>query len=154
MNSGNCQRESQVVAAVQAGEWSAELRGHLAYCSTCAEAALVAEFLQTEQRTAGLPAQPSAGQVWWKAQIRARREDAERALKPVWAVQRISSVCLLLAALFLIVRFGPQLQHWLNDLSEGAFNTSVPMAEVFLASAIAVVAVVSAGLTYLLHSSK
>jgi hypothetical protein len=154
MNLGNCQRESQVVAAVRAGQWSADLRAHLAGCEICAEAALVAELLQAEQQTAELPALPSAGQVWWKAQIRGRREDAEQVLKPVRVAQRTSAACALLALLFLILHYAPQLQQWLNHLPAVVPDTEESLARVFFASAIAVVAVLSAGLTYLLHSSK
>jgi hypothetical protein len=154
MNSSNCQRESQVVAAVRAGKWSADLRVHLAHCETCAEAALVAESLQAEQQTAELPALPSASQVWWKVQIRARREDAEQALKPVRVAQRTSAACALLALFFLILHYTPQLQQWLNHLPAVVPDTEDSLAGVFFASAIAFVAVVSAGLSYLLYSSK
>ncbi|HKW27632.1 MAG TPA: hypothetical protein VJN48_17740 [Terriglobales bacterium] len=154
MNPDNCQRESQVVADVRAGQWSAELRAHLACCETCGEAALVAESLQAEQQIGELPALPSAGQVWWKAQIRGRREDAERALKPVQVAQRTSAACALLALCFLIVHYAPQLQQWLNHLPAVVPSTEESLAGVFFASAIAIVAALSAGLSYLLHSSK
>jgi hypothetical protein len=154
MNSGNCQRESEVVAAVRAGQWSTELRAHLAGCEICAEAVVVTEFLQAETQTECSPALPSAGQVWWKAQIRGRREDAEQALKPVRIAQRTSAACAVLALCFLILHYAPQLQQWFNHLPVVVPDTEESLAGIFFASAIAVVAVLSAGLSYLLHSSK
>ncbi len=154
MNSRNCERESQVVTAVRAGQWDAGLRAHLVDCETCAEAAVVAEFLQAELQNGVAPPLPSGGQVWWKAQIRARREDAERALKPVRVAQRILGAGALLVFFFVFLHYAPQLQPWLNRLPAAAFDTKEPLAEVLFASAIGFVAVVSAGLTYLLRSSK
>jgi hypothetical protein len=153
MKLGNCQREPQVVTAVRVGEWSPELRAHLAHCENCAEAALVAEFLHAEQQTAD-HALPSGSQVWWKAQIRGRREDAERPLTPVRIAQWTSAACALLALLFLILHYAPQLQHWLNHLPGVVPDAEESLAGVFFGSALAFVAAVSAGLGYLLHSSK
>lgn len=154
MNTHNCERESQVMAAVRAGQWGADLRAHLAHCENCAEAALLAEFLLFDLQTGGDPELPSAGQVWRKAQIRARRADAERALRPVRVVQKISALCVLLASLLPILHYGPQLQHRLNDLPALVLNTEESLTGVFFLTAIAFVVSVSAGLTYLLHSSK
>jgi anti-sigma factor RsiW len=154
MNSGNCHRERQAIAATHSGEWSVELRAHLARCPACADAVLVAEFLQTEQETANLPAPPSGGQVWWKAQIRARRQDAERALEPVCLVQRIAVGCLLAALFVLSLHYAPQLRTWAGRLTPAALGAEEPLAEVFLGSAVAFLGVVSAGLGFMLHSSK
>ncbi len=154
MNSGNCHRESQTVAAAHSGEWSLELRAHLARCQACADAVLVAEFLRAEQRIAELPAPPSAGQVWWKAQIRARHQDAERALEPVRLVQRIAAGCVLAALFVLILVYASQLRTWASHLAPAALGAEEPLAEVFLGSAVAFLAVISAGLGFMLRSSK
>lgn len=154
MNTGNCHRESQAVAAAHSGEWSAELRAHLAQCQACADAALVAEFLQSEQRLADFPAPPSAGQMWWIAHTRARRQDAERALEPVRLVQRIAAGCVLAALLVLILHYAPQLRAWASHLAPAALGAEEPLAEAFLVSTGAFLVVVSAGLGFMLHSSK
>lgn len=154
MNSVNCHRESQAVAAARSGQWSAELRAHLARCQACADAALVVHFLQAQEESADLPALPSAGQVWWKAQIRTRRLDAERALEPVRLAQRIAAGCALAALLVLILRYAPQLQNWASRIPGAAFDMQDPLLGVFLGSAAAFLAAVSAGLSFMLHSSK
>lgn len=154
MNSGNCHRESQAVSATHSGQWSAELRAHVARCPACAEAVLVAELLQAGQRMAPLPALPSPGQVWWKVQIRARHQDAERALEPVCLAQRIAAGCGLAALFVLILVYAPQLQNWASRIPGAALDTQDPLLGVFLGSAVAFLAVVSAGLGFMLHSSK
>ena len=154
MNSGNCHRESQAVSATHSEEWSAELRAHVARCPACAEAVLVAELLQAEQRMAPLPELPSPGQVWWKSQILARRQDAERALEPVRLVQRIAAGCVLAALFVLLLYYVPQLPAWASHFTPAALGAEEPLAEVFLVSAVAFLAVVSAGLGFMLHSSK
>ncbi len=79
------------------GLWNDELRGHACDCRDCGEATAAALFMQQIDRAsqAGVSL-PGAGQMWWKAQMRARREAIERAARPISFVQ---SAALLLAAL-------------------------------------------------------
>lgn len=155
MNVRNCQLEAQAAAAARSGEWSAELRRHVARCEACAEAALVGEFLQAESQSGDLPALPSAGQVWWKAQIRARRMDAERAVEPVRLAQRIAAAIALAALFVLTLHYAPQLQTWASHISGAAvLDTEERLGGVFLVSAAAFLAAVSAGLGFMLRWSK
>ena len=79
----HCDREQEVVGALRSGRWASawgeDLRQHVAVCAVCAEVAYVAQEFQREEELArdelrqpgaGLP---SAGLVWWKAQLAARR---------------------------------------------------------------------------------
>lgn len=153
MNLENCELEAQAAAAARSGEWSAELRAHVAGCETCAEAALVGEFLQAEPQSGHLPALPSAGQVWWKAQIRARRMDAQRALEPVRLVQRIAAACALAALFVLTLHYAPQLQTWASHISGAAvLDTEERLGGAFLFSAAGFLAAVSAGVSFMLRS--
>ena len=71
-----CQRESDVIAATSSGRWGADdhLREHVASCVACAEAREMAEMMRAlERETLGDTRLPSAGQMWWRAQLRARR---------------------------------------------------------------------------------
>lgn len=82
-----CSREQDVLAAQRTGTWSDELRAHLANCCDCADSLLVSDFLQEAAETAEAPVQ-EPGFVWWKLQLRARRDDATRAMRPVVLAER------------------------------------------------------------------
>jgi hypothetical protein len=100
-----CQRESDVINAVASGRWSSvdeELRRHAASCQACSESREMAEMMRAIERDAPAETQlPSAGQVWWRAQLRARREAREAAARPVLIAQGLGSAVIvgLLAAL-------------------------------------------------------
>src|SRR5580692_10733831 len=88
----DCELESEVLAAALQSRWpdrvDAQLRAHAATCSICAETALVAAAIdesREELRAAALL--PDAGQVWWRAQLRARREAIQSAGRPITLVQ-------------------------------------------------------------------
>ncbi len=79
-----CAREAELLDAVGAGRWpercDGELASHVARCAECSETAVVAVALFDERRVAARDASvPSSGLVWWRMQMRARREAAVRA---------------------------------------------------------------------------
>lgn len=81
-----CAREAELLDAIGAGRWpercEAELSSHVARCAECSETAVVAVALFDERRVAARDASvPSSGLVWWRMQMRARREAAVRAEK-------------------------------------------------------------------------
>lgn len=77
-----CEREREIVVALANGALHEELQSHVASCTDCQDAALVAGFLSSELVEVEVPA---GGLVWFKSQIRLRREAAERAELPlVW----------------------------------------------------------------------
>lgn len=79
-----CERESQIAAALKADRLREELRIHVQSCPDCQDAMLVFEFLREEGEAAQAET-PPAGLVWFKSQLRLRREAAERAERPlVW----------------------------------------------------------------------
>jgi predicted anti-sigma-YlaC factor YlaD len=74
-----CHHEADLVAAVTSGRWPAAvdpaMREHVASCAVCAEVLQVAEAMTAlEQETLADTRLPAAGQVWWRAQIRARHQ--------------------------------------------------------------------------------
>ncbi len=90
-----CDRENQVIEAVRSGrhpsQWDEPLRAHVAGCAVCRDAAMVAEFLRLESNLAGAEARlPDPGLVWWKAQLLARREAAERAVRPIAVAEKLA----------------------------------------------------------------
>ena len=88
MNLPICPREGEILKAVEAGGWTDELRTHTLSCQVCADTALVAGFLR--EADAGTVSVPEAGLVWWKAQLRQRREATQRAMRPVVIAERVA----------------------------------------------------------------
>ena len=94
-----CAREPEVVAAVAAGRWTAvadDLRSHVAGCQACAEARDMADTMRAlERETLDDVRLPSAGQVWWRAQLRARREAQQAAARPVLIAQGLGAAVII-----------------------------------------------------------
>jgi hypothetical protein len=87
-----------VLAAVLESRWperaGAEMRAHVSACPICSDVALVAgaiEDAREEMRAAA--AIPDSGRVWWLARMRAQREAAEAAGRPITAAQMIALAC-------------------------------------------------------------
>ena len=69
---------------------SGDLATHLAECDTCAElvaSRLIADVQAEDVQGANVP---SAGQVWWRAQVRARAEARRAAERPMHITQAVA----------------------------------------------------------------
>jgi hypothetical protein len=121
-----CERESLAVEAARAGCWDDDLRAHVAECDSCANAMLAAEYLfsMREADHAAAPV-PHAGRVWWKAQLRARREAAERAARPISVVQWAAFACAAVALCGVCVWQWSDVRTWLAALT-GGWHTASP----------------------------
>jgi len=84
---------------VTTGQWPdrapAELREHARSCEVCRDLAVIAVAIEADAATGPIPPVPSAGTVWWRAQLRARQEAERAVVRPITAAQALS-----LAALF------------------------------------------------------
>lgn len=126
MNTTSCDREIEVLRAVQAGRWpeaiDPALRAHAAQCTVCTEVVLVACALLGD---IGMGAEthplPSASLVWWKAQLRARREAVERASEPIVIFERVAYALGCLALLGVSLWQRVRIENWLGSL--GWFST-------------------------------
>jgi hypothetical protein len=94
----DCEFESEVLAAVLESRWPEQaespLRAHAASCPICSEVANVSSAVneaRIETRAAAVV--PEAGRMWWMAQLRARREAAEAAGRPITAAQVLAFAC-------------------------------------------------------------
>jgi hypothetical protein len=103
----DCPFESDTLAAAVQGRWpdrvDSELRAHILSCEICTDVAAVAGALDNardDMRSHVVV--PDSGRVWWLAQLRARREAARTAARPITAAQVIAfaSVVALLGACF------------------------------------------------------
>ena len=93
-----CEFESEVLAAVLQARWpdraDAQLRAHVAACQICSDVAAIAGVIEaTREDMSAQAVIPNSGRVWWLAQLRARREAAEAANRPMIAVQVVAFVC-------------------------------------------------------------
>jgi hypothetical protein len=91
-----CAREHEIVEAVTSGRWpdacDADLRDHVTSCHVCKEVAFVAAALHEEHDVALAEARlPSAGLVWWRAELRARREAVKAAERPLTLVHSLAA---------------------------------------------------------------
>lgn len=93
-----CEFEAEVLAATLQSRWpervDADLRAHVAACTICSDVVSIAgavDDAREEMRASAVV--PDSGRVWWLAQLRARREAAEAAGRPITAVQVIAFAC-------------------------------------------------------------
>jgi hypothetical protein len=94
----DCPREHEVVSVVLSHRWphgcDEELRIHAADCEVCRDAVTVASMLQEDAQAARRDVQvPAAGQVWWRAAIRARVEAVHAAERPMTWLHGLAGAC-------------------------------------------------------------
>ena len=89
-----CTREADVLLMVGTGRWPErtpeELRAHVATCAICADLATVSSAIDDERAGQELHPLPSAGTMWWRAQIRARQDAAREVVRPITATQALA----------------------------------------------------------------
>jgi hypothetical protein len=93
-----CEFESEVLAAVLQSRWpgrvDTELREHAGVCAICSDVAAIAGAIdEARMETGACTMVPDSGRVWWLAQMRARREAAVAAGRPITAAQVIAFTC-------------------------------------------------------------
>ena len=93
-----CAREMEVTAAIVDGRWDddacADVRAHARACAACREVAEVALALTPANGDEEIVL-PAAGQVLWRARVRARADAARRAARPLLAAQALAAACTL-----------------------------------------------------------
>jgi hypothetical protein len=115
----SCDLEAKVVEAANHGIWDEALREHVRGCESCADLALAASFLRGEASSARLEAAgalPSPGQIWWKAQILAKRDAAERATRPIVFFERLAFAFGTMGTLAVAFWNWGTIQNWLVPL--------------------------------------
>ena len=148
----HCEKELAVTELLQSRRWpdacDATLRSHVENCAVCSEVVLVAGVLQEENASLLADVKlPDAGLVWWKAQLRARREAAELATRPIALAEKFALACGMAVLLVFMVwkrtdlhawlgrlaSFGHSDAHWLQSLALNSLNQ--PFSIFFVASA-------------------
>lgn len=114
MQMNECSREAEIVEAVSLGRWenqtSIELRSHAAGCVVCTEVLTVAKALN-EDHAAIVPNVriPSAGLVWWRAELRARREAVRAAERPLTVVHAFAGAAAFGVLFAVLIQMSPWL---------------------------------------------
>jgi hypothetical protein len=88
MTSHECPNEQVIVNAVLSGHWPHDcddsLIAHSKECSTCREVASVSLLLREDSDYSRIEMHvPAAGQVWWRAAVRARLESTHAVARPI-----------------------------------------------------------------------
>ncbi len=98
MKAIECAYESEVLEAVLQNRWparvDADLRTHAEACEICLDVIAIAgtiDHAREEMRAQVVV--PNSGRVWWMAQMRARREAAAAAGRPITVAQMVAFAC-------------------------------------------------------------
>lgn len=115
----DCPREQDVVNAVLGGAWPARcdesLVAHAAHCVTCREVAQVSMLLQDDVDHARVEViVPAAGQIWWRAAVRARLESTHAAARPMTWMHAIAGAIVLGVFLAAVTAVWPMLPGVIN----------------------------------------
>jgi len=118
-----CPREQEVIDALTTMQWpercDTELQAHVAACEGCRDlVGTVAPLGDAWQDTRAEAHVPASGMVWWRAQLRARREATRAAARPITVVQAIAG----LAGLVFIVGTLAWLSPWVAATFTGSFS--------------------------------
>ncbi len=112
MKFADCPREQEVVDAVVSGRWpdrcDPDLSRHVAECEGCRDLAGIFGLLGVSWEDARQDAHvPAAGTVWWRAQVRARRDAQRAAARPITVTQAAGAFLAIVLVVAAIVRIYP-----------------------------------------------
>lgn len=98
MNAPECPREQDVINAIVTGRWPDQcdesLCAHATECAVCKELVEVTSVMRLDREAMREEMSlPSAGQVWWRAAIRARLEASQRVARPMSWIFGVSAAC-------------------------------------------------------------
>lgn len=136
MNVHDCPREQDLLDALASLRWpdrcGDELRAHVAGCGTCADTLAVALPLLREAELAHGEARiPSAGTVWWRAQMRAREEAARTVSRPITIIQVVAIACAAVLVVLAATLAAPNVQQWgavVRDIGSAISGTALTLA--------------------------
>lgn len=103
MTAGRCPREGELLDALGRGYLYADIAAHAQACRDCSELRIAAEALLHDRAAAVFEAPvPSAATMWWRIQLRRRREAQSAARRSLIVGQAATlAIALLLVAALL-----------------------------------------------------
>lgn len=123
-----CEREAEVIEAVENGMWTEDLSRHAAECPACADTARVAKLFAFEATVAMEEADgamdapgrlPGADEIWRRARSDERRAAVERALWPIRLVERLAGGVAVVVAALIAWWGAPHLETLLAPVARG-----------------------------------
>jgi hypothetical protein len=119
MSSVDCPHEPLVVNAVLTGRWpegcDSSLVAHSKECATCREVANVSLLLREDNDHSRFEMHvPAAGQVWWRAAVRARLESTHAATRPITWMHGITAAIVLGMMLAALTALWPMMPDVMN----------------------------------------
>ena len=127
MTAPECPREQDVINAIVTGRWpdrcDEALCVHAAECAVCKELVEVASVMRLDRD--GLHEEmslPSAGQVWWRAAIRARLEASQRVARPMSWIFGVSVACAAGLAFAVVQLLWSSMRSAFGGSSPGAWS--------------------------------
>lgn len=119
MKQAHCSFEEEITQASRSGKWSDDLLAHVADCHSCEEVALVASYLcesnGAERASAPLP---DAGRIWSKAQLAARSDAMERAMRPIVWMRRFAFGLSVAGLLVSVITWWTRLGGFFSSFAE------------------------------------
>lgn len=144
-----CERETEVVGALRARSWTAELGGHVRDCALCAETRLVTKrLLESAERLRAGYEPLAAGRIWRQAQARRQEMALKRATRPLMFMRGLSLACIISSAAWFLHSFWHMAD---GKLMRGWTTPGIESATMGAAIAMACIA---AGAWYLLRESS
>ena len=115
-----CRQEAAVLAAARASAdavVSDDIQAHLASCEDCRLSFALVVSLQDERSQAMTAARvPSAGQVWWRAELRARQDAAAAVARPITLATGLAAAAVAGVIVSLIGAVGWWARTWVATM--------------------------------------
>lgn len=132
----DCPREVALVRAVLNGRFDGyddEMRAHAEQCEPCRDAIVLTRILRADRDAALADIHvPAAGQIWWRAAIRARLEATTAAARPITWAHAVAGACAAGFTVGIVSLAGPTLDRawaWLGDRAASIGPEALTVAE-------------------------
>jgi hypothetical protein len=135
MTQPQCPDEHGVITAILAGRWPDQcdetLQAHAAQCEVCGELVEVVSLLRVDRKQLHDEMRvPSAGQIWWRAAIRARLEASQQVARPLSWVFGVLVACVAGLALAVAELLWSPIQSALRSTTASGWTTSFGISEI------------------------
>lgn len=134
MTAPSCPREHDVIAAIVNGPGPVvlddELRAHSAQCDVCKELVEVVELMRLDREAFEEDVNvPAAGQVWWRAAIRAWLDASQQAARPLSWLFGVSIACAVGLVIAVVELLWSPVQLALRSASPSTWSLSTAFSE-------------------------
>ena len=134
MTPRTCACEEAILTAVSSGVWpegcDRELVMHAESCEICSDVTVIAPALRDDYLATHADARvPSAGQIWWRAAVRARLEAVHAASRPITWAQGLAAAGAIGLLVALIGTAWPSLAGSLEWMAGAAVGLDSPGGE-------------------------